>query len=218
MLRYYNFQFKSALFEVWGTLETFHRAGHPIADFKSSFKSGLWNFGWFWFLEHKLSFVCLIWGGWLVQEYSFWDFVQMLCQKHETSLSHSYKSYLTGLCICCWMRCKTVKWIVADVMDGCCKWFLEIVCNSKQYIGQHKLSNMVQIKSTCPLRCCWKPLRSWDSRMSRTWWTSWCCPRNLNLRDRGGWRQSRQSRGGRALRRRWSLSWGGTSASCWEGL
>ena len=76
---------------------------------------------------------------------------------------------------------------------------------------------MVQIKSTCPLRCCWKPLRSWDSRKSQTWWTSWCCPRNLNLRDRGGWHQSRQSRGGRALRQRWSWSWGGTSASCLEG-
>ena len=112
MLRYYNFQFKSALYEVWGTLETFHRAGHPIADFKSSFKSGLWNFGWFWFLKHN----CLLFAkyeevGWLVQEYSFWDFVQTLCQKHETSLSHSYKSYLTGLCICCWMRCKIIKWI-----------------------------------------------------------------------------------------------------------
>ena len=53
MLRYYNFQFKSALCNVWWTLETFHRADHPIADFRSSIQSGLWNFGWFWFLEHN---------------------------------------------------------------------------------------------------------------------------------------------------------------------
>ena len=67
----------------------------------------------------------------------------MLCQKHETSLSHSYKSYLTGLCICCWMRYKTIKWIMADVMDGCCKWFF-VTQNSR--LDNDKLSTVANCK------------------------------------------------------------------------
>ena len=54
------FQFKSALCNDWGTLETFHRACYPIADFRSSIQSGLWKLVFWKYLSRWMTSVLLI--------------------------------------------------------------------------------------------------------------------------------------------------------------
>ena len=75
----------------------------------------------------------------IVFEISCKCFVKSMKLPWVTVTNHIWQAW----CICCWMCYKTIKWIVADVMDGCCKWFF-VTRNSR--LDNDKLSTVANCK------------------------------------------------------------------------